>query len=353
MSSPATPPTDAAPEPPQPAEPPSGRHRPRRSRRGWIAALTVLVVAVGGLVAFLVTRNDHFTPSAVPYAGPPPAVPTSGAYLGAWVGPTVFTQNNRVSAVSDLENQVGSGLSIVQTYHAWDKPIGTSSDHTLATSGRYLMISWASDDIHKITSGADDAIIADRARQIADLKSPVFLRFRWEMDRPNLKSTIHSPQQFIKAWDRVRSIFTQMKVSNVSWVWCPTAVGFASGRAQKYYPGDDEVDWVCADGYAYPGSKTGPQSFASIIAPFMAWDADHHKPAMIGEFGVDKTYGAARGPWLAAIPQVLTDNPDLKALVYFDDTGTTGNYEIEGDPAFTAAFAALAKAPQIAQGAPR
>ena len=42
--------------------------------------------------------------------------------------------------------------------------------------------------------------------------------------------------------------------TNVGWVWCPLATGFTDGRAQKYYPGDDQVDWLCAD--VYPGTRS-------------------------------------------------------------------------------------------------
>ena len=58
---------------------------------------------------------------------------------------------------------------------------------------------------------------------------------------------------------------TSSMLSNVSWVWCPTVGGFASGEAPAYYPGDDEVDWTCVDVYA--GSVLRPMS--ELLDPFL------------------------------------------------------------------------------------
>ena len=57
---------------------------------------------------------------------------------------------------------------------------------------------------------------------------------------------------YVAAWDHIRAIFTAVGATNVSWVWCPTGIGFEDGRAKPYYPGDNEVDWVCADVYSSP-----------------------------------------------------------------------------------------------------
>ena len=111
------------------------------------------------------------------------------------------------------------------------------------------------------------------------------------MDRPNLRAVVGTPAEFIAAWKHVRAIFAQQHVRNVAWVWCPTAKGFVpGGNAAAYYPGNDEVDWVCAD--AYPGF--GPyRSFADTVQPFLSWASHHPKPVMIGEYGVPGELRAA------------------------------------------------------------
>lgn len=321
------------------------------SRRVALAAAAVLVLVVAVVVALTVTHRSSSgpTPLPLPTTAPPtaagavtvPVVPRSGLYLGAWVAPTVKSQVGRVQAFDSLQSQLGQPLAIAHTYRAFTDPIGTASDRALA-AGHYLLISWSGDDTRRIISGADDPIIAAHARQIAALDRPVFLRFRWEMDRADLASQIHSPADFVAAWRHVRAVFAQQHVHNVSWVWCPTAHGFDSGRAQQYYPGDDEVDWVCADGYAFADADGVPRTFASVMSSFFKWAARRPKPIMIAEFGVDTEFGAQRGPWIAAVAQTLAKQPNLKALVYFDN-GVGGAWSLDGD---TGAFDGLRRLAQ-------
>jgi beta-mannanase len=159
-------------------------------------------------------------------------------------------------------------------------------------------------------------LIRQRARAIKATGKPIFLEWRWEMDRPNLQGQIHSPAEFIAAWDHIRAIFAQQQVRNVAWVWCPTALGFKKGTAQAYYPGNNEVDWVCAD--AYPG-RGAYRSLADTTTAFRAWAAQHRKPIMIGEYGVPRSYTAQqRATWLRKAAQTAQSDPQIKALVYFD-----------------------------------
>lgn len=310
-----------------------------RARRAVLAAVAALVLIVA--VVVVTVTLTHRSPGASkpvplpttlptnPATALVPIVPRSGVYLGAWVAPTVKTQDGRIQAFDAVQTQLGHPLAIAHTYRTFTDPIGTASDRALAAD-HYLLISWSADDTLRIVSGVDDAIIAAHARQIAALHRPVFLRFRWEMDRADLAPQIHSPADFIAAWRHVRAIFAQQHVDNVSWVWCPTAYGFDSGRAQKYYPGDEEVDWVCADGYAFADSDGVPRTFASVMGSFFKWAARHPKPIMIAEFGVDTGFGAQRGPWIAAVAQTLAKQPNLKALVYFDN-GVGGAWSLDRD----------------------
>jgi hypothetical protein len=56
---------------------------------------------------------------------------------------------------------------------------------------------------------------------------------------------------------RGHELFALAGATNVRWVWCPTAAGFAAGTAQAYYPGKAYVNGIGADGYNWgaPGAK--------------------------------------------------------------------------------------------------
>ena len=275
-----------------------------------------------------------------------PVPPASGAYLGAWVGPDVFTQANEILAVQQLQGQLGRKLAIVHTYLQWQAPFPTLSDLTFLSQGSMLLISWAGTDTRQIVSGADDSWIRTRARQVKALGKPVFLEWRWEMDRPNLRSQVHSGAEYVAAWDHIRAVFAAVGVRNAAWVWCPTANGFSDGQAAAFYPGSNEVDWICADAYPAYGSTA---SFASTVTAFLGWASHYDKPVMIGEFGVPVSDGAQRARWLRAAQRVVVADPQVKALLYFDANpagqGPQGSYSLTGDPAALAAFRAIAAQP--------
>jgi Glycosyl hydrolase family 26 len=321
------------------------------SRKPLIALAGVVVAAVVAVVLV-----NPFSSSAPPGVTPAPRVsttvnpaeapvpPASGAYFGAAVGPAPFTQANEINAVDALQRHLGRRLGIVHTYVKWRAAFPRRSDLAFLDQGSMLLISWAGTDTRQIGSGAEDAWIRARALQVKALGKPVFLEWRWEMDRPNLRSQVHSGADYVRAWDRIRRIFADAGVRNAAWVWCPTAKGFADGQAAAFYPGDAQVDWVCADAYPDYGSQA---SFASTAGPFLAWASHHGKPVMIGEFGVPVSYGdSQRARWLRAAQQVVLADRQIKALLYYDadpaGQGPAGSYSLGGDAAL-AVFRSMAR----------
>lgn len=278
-----------------------------------------------------------------------PAVPREGAYVGAWVEPRPYSQVGRIQSFQKFEQRIGRRMDIVHLYRRWSDPFPTVSDRQFA-SRAILQLSWAGVDTREIIAGRQDDVIRERARGIRQLGTPILLRWRWEMDRPNLNSVVHSPSDFIAAWRHIRRVFAEEKVSNVAWVWCPTAEGFATGRAPAYYPGDKQVDWVCADVYPeQPWVNRGYQPFAALAAPFLGWAANRPKPIVIGEFAVPETYGKRRGEWLGAMQREVRANPQIKALVYFEasaaDDPAYYHWRIEDDPSAAKGFGDMARSP--------
>jgi hypothetical protein len=335
------------------------------TRRIRILMTGLALVLVAAVVAVVVI--DPFSPSPAPVSsgsspeGTPaprvtttvnpaeaPVPPSQGAYLGAWVGPTVYTQANEIHAVDSLQQQLGRKLSILHTYVKWQAAFPNSSDLTFLSQGSMLLISWAGTSTQQINSGADDNWIRTRAQQVKALGKPVFLEWRWEMDRPNLRSEVGSGPEYIAAWDHIRAIFASVGVHNAAWVWCPTAKGFDNGgQAAAFYPGDSEVDWICADAYPKHGIYA---SFASTVDTFLKWVSHHDKPVMIGEFGVPESYSTQqRAQWLRAAEQVVLGDHQIKALVYFDSNpagqGPEGSFSLNGDGAAISAFRSIAEQP--------
>jgi beta-mannanase len=194
------------------------------------------------------------------------------------------------------------------------------------------MVSWATGDNRSITAGRHDQLIRQQARAVRDLREPVLLRMRWEMDRPNLRATMWSGPDFVEAWKHVRRIFQQEQAANVSWVWCPTAEGFQRGDAAAFYPGDDQVDWTCVDVYA----GTVFQPIGQLMGPFLQWAAQRPKPIIIGEYGVAKAWGPdGRAAWLADAERTFKANRQIKAVAYFESNpagnGPNKQFRLKGD----------------------
>jgi hypothetical protein len=272
--------------------------------------------------------------------------PAHGVLFGAWVKPDTLSQSDRVAAVDGFEAQLGRSLDIVNTYRRFTEPFYTSSDLQFMSARSTLMLSWAGGDSRAVASGQDDALLRDRADRVAADGRPVLMRYRWEMDRPNLRYSTRSGPDFIAAWKHVRDIFAQEHATNVSWVWCPTSDGFAGGYAADFYPGDDQVDWICVDVYA--GTSYEPLSL--LLSPFLSWAANHPKPLLVGEFGVARAYPSAlRAAWLNGAAALFKDNPQIKGVCYFesnpDANATNQQFRVGDDPPALAALRQLATDP--------
>ena len=335
----------------------------RVARLRWLLALIAVAGAVVGVFFLLQGGNgadqetkaggtpastrvppadNRDSPQAFSNAGPAPLIPRSGAYLGAFVQPGDASARGLIGAVTSFEGQLGHRLGVVHVYHPWAAPFPSAADRYFASTGSTLLITWGgTPDTRAIVAGRYDAMIRARAQAIKGLGRPVLLEFRHEMDRPDLQQTVHSPADYIAAWKHIRAIFAAVGADNVGWVWCPTAQGFADGRAPAYYPGDSEVNWVCVDAY----SASPRQPLSAVIKPFLDWASRHPKPVLIGEFGV-RSDPQGWASWLAQVGQLARRDPQIKSLVYFDADGRSSHgrpykFSLSGNPAATSTFAAL------------
>jgi len=276
----------------------------------------------------------------VPVTGVEP--PTHGALFGAYVDPPVYTEQGRIEAYENFESQVGRTLDIFHDFHKWRDAFPSHADRYFAARDVTVLLSWAGTRTSEILSGRDDWMIRERAEELVQFGHPVLLRWRWEMNRPNLRGEIGSPADYVAAWRHIHDIFQQVGADDVSWVWCPLASGTADRDFGAYYPGDEYVDWICVD--VYPDGPS--QSFAQVAEGFMSWAAGVDKPVLIGEFGRRRGERGDRSVWLREAQEYVSNTPQIKAVCYFEsDRGTSGAYGVSGDPVALAAFKAWANAP--------
>jgi hypothetical protein len=318
---------------------PTPRHR-------WVPFLlitaTMLLAACGpsATTATTVPSSTTTTAGSVPSGsgGSPPAVPTTGAYLGAWLHPAPPGTGGSFAleqqTLPSVRAATGRALGILHVYVAWDAPAPIADLHAVAVAGSIPMLDWGcAPNGPEVESGADDSLISSFADALASYGGPVLLRWCWEMNLVETHPEVGGPSGFTSAWLHIRSLFTRAGATNVSFVWCPAVGGVDPA---PYYPGDASVDWIGVDGY----DRDGAQTFTSLFSAFYANWIGHGKPMMVGETGSD---GSAQGGYIASIGTGMPTLPGFKAVAYFDAPGPLGSWQFT--PTGLQAFAALARDP--------
>ena len=295
--------------------PTPSKRRARLRRPLIVASLAALLAAATlapGAIAAGTVKKSNGADNVVP--------PKQGTWVGTYQdmsGSQVAKQHR----VLDLESLLGDKEDLDHIYEAWNSTFPGWREAWDNLNGRVPFVSWAPASTAAVNSGRYDGMIRQRAAAIKAAGYPILLEWFWEMDGNRNKHIAGSPASFVAAWKRIHTIFDKAGVTNVSWVWCPDAWGFNTGAAQKFYPGDAYVDWICADGYNWAPGRKGDEwrSFQWTFQAFYDWGSARGKPLMIGEFGVQERKPGEKAQWLRDAATVLkTQMTDIKAVVYFD-----------------------------------
>jgi len=304
-----------------------GRLRDFFTSRTGIAVSVVVGLAVLGVAAFVLKSEDTGHPEAAPPVTTtttvPSAKPVTGVLLGASTTPEIRSLAAEKSAVQGLEQQLGRQLDIDHNFYTWDEPFPTDTERWDLQAGRIPMISWNGRGVTtaNIAAGQYDDLIKQRARATKALGQPVLIRWFWEMDGNKKAEFAGTATDYVAAWQHIVTIFRHEGAANVRWVWCPNASAFNSGVAQTFYPGDDFVDWTCADGYNWAPGRAGDlyRSFKDIFGGFYSWAVLQKKPIMVGEFGVQERNPGDKAQWITdARETIKNDFPLMRAVVYFN-----------------------------------
>lgn len=327
-----------------------------RGRAKWFISLLSSVV-LGSVLIQSATPAQANT-SVASFLPRPDVAPEVGALFGSYIKPFNggWLQSDWKAAMSKRETDLGRGLDINHHYAGWQNPFPEWQLDWDASEDRLSMVSWdGPSSMSAITSGNQDAWIKAQADSVRDFGKPVFIRWLWEMD--TRKAQIETPAAFVAAWRRLHDLFDERGATNALWTWCPTAWSFTTEAAQRYYPGDEYVDWICSDGYNWAPGRPDAQwrSFKDIFKDFYTWGAAHNKPLMVGETGTEERNAGEKAGWYSNIVPAMKSYPMMKALVYFD-TATTdlagGWYDWRPDSSNSSydAYIGMAQDPYLNQG---
>jgi hypothetical protein len=307
--------------------------------------------------------------SVVALAVPPPSdaaldaklVPSSGTLFGVYSGPP-RSGRKWGQEVPYLESVIGRKYDLDRWYYFWDETFPTWHEKDAVAAGRIPVIGWTAGiktgstardgtpvRFSSIANGAEDARIRARADALKAFGHKVLFIFHHEPEDEG--STHGSGAEYKAAYRRVVSIFRQRGATNVVFVWNMMSWTFnPNGPApETWYPGDDVVDWVAADGYNWFGNDFNPgpwREFSDIFYYFRGWAKAKGKPAMIAEVGGgedDITPDANRkARWFTNAQATIKAWPEIKAFIYFNSLGwhfdttapSTNAYKVVGRDAY-------------------
>ncbi len=281
-------------------------------------------------------------PTRAPLPQPTPVgleLPPAGKiYFGAYVN-----SDRPPLTITGLETQIGRKLALDMHYYGWTAQFPLAAENSDLTYGRIPVESWNCAPTNaQINAGLADPLITTRALTVKAFSHPVFIRYLWDMNLPatdlnrsqcydpatDNPDTTFSAAEYVAAWQHIRTIFTNLGVTNAIWVWSPSSAG---SNPAAYYPGDSQVDWVGID--AYDNTNVG---FSGTFAPIYALVAKYNKPILVaetGEAGINQT-----AFFSAAVPALQTSFSQVKGFMYYDARAVPTIWEltVESLPAFTA-----------------
>jgi len=294
-----------------------------------LSTAVLLTVSLAGSAAAAGPAGAH-RPGAAPAAPAAPGtpggegvpVPASGVYTGATVNGSA--DETWQEAFSSFERTSGRGLALHRTYQTWEADPVSGLTRWDVANGHIPAVSLSSPSWASIASGARDAEIVRQADAFKAFGAPLLLSLNHEPERD--APGLGTPEEYRAAWRHWVGIYRARGVTNVSFTWILMAASFSRFKyvADDYFPGDDVVDWLGADGYNwFDVCKDDPwRPFDNVFADFRTWAARHPQPVLIAEVGSaeDRADPARKARWIADIPAALQAWPQVKGISWFNVT---------------------------------
>ncbi|KAB0669634.1 hypothetical protein F6V30_12595 [Oryzomonas sagensis] len=250
------------------------------------------------------------------------------------------------AALAILEKKYGTEISILSFYRAWnDCKIEDDLPWLswLLSAPKEILLTWEPWSINSefgvlekqphfslinITAGVFDTYIRAFASTLAACPKAILLRPMHEMNGSWYPwgGTVNNntPEEFLKAWNHIRTLFFEVGASNVKWVWSPYTSSYPDtheNRICNYFPGDDQIDMIALDGYNW-GASTEWSNWHSFVDLFRdGYDivtSLSRRPVIIGEVGCAEL-GGEKPDWISDMFSILPSRFErIEALIWFD-----------------------------------
>jgi Tol biopolymer transport system component len=274
-------------------------------------------------------------------AAPAPA----DIYWGIFSSPRGGMDPDQV--IAELETQLGRTFSGERIYQNMSTAqIPTPDMEEIASRGGFIYLNINSFFIsgsrsvcarwNDVASGRYDSQWTAIATQIQNFGYTIHLGFHHEMANDNA----HHPAcgtaaDYVHAYDHLHALFARLGVSNVRWVWAPTASSFILGTAARFMPAN--VDVIGVDGYSRTHKWRSPWQIFSAAHRFTL---ARGKALMIGEVGCDEYPGwpMRKARWLQAAANMFHTWANLQAIMWTNTGAKSHRFWLDSSAASLTLF---------------
>lgn len=224
--------------------------------------------------------------------------PQVGAYIGAFISKEnkynvrEYMENKGTNKFLDFNQLLGKKHATFFDYSS----VGYKLNQSLGGAERSLIEAEGALHIgYEPLKGLDqvtEGTVREYAKELGALKIPIFLRYASEMNG-QWAPWNGNPSKYIEKWKMVHDIFEQ-EAPNVAMVWSPAEVPI--NEIDKYYPGDNYVDWVGMSIYSAQFENGDMTKTTDQRNPLSGLDYIYNKyasrkPIMVSEYGASHQAG--------------------------------------------------------------
>jgi glycosyl hydrolase family 26 len=299
-------------------------------------------------------------------------VPSCGVLWG--VAPGAFTDARGRQALVDFERKTDRHQAVYHAYHKGNRQLfPTEAEQKIAREPgreRILFLNWkpAGASWAKIAKGdkATDKFL-DRLAEHVNQEYPeqFFFTVHHEAE-DNVKEKKGSGYTAADYADMYRHVVERLRrhgVDNLVTVLVHMAYVPHTSKSwfDSMYPGDDVVDWIGFDTYAYSDPGYGHGDFAELLnrqssarpnwPGFYNWAQRKHadKPLMVAEWGVwsSKKNPGHKAEFYREVGRQIGNFPNIRALVHFDTPHNQDGRDssVDATPEALKAYRKLGKMP--------
>jgi beta-mannanase len=251
------------------------------------------------------------------------------------------------SGIATIEAEYRLPITLISVYRAWNN-CAVEDDlpwlDYLKGSCRDLLLTWepwrlpSTDDqpevqpefsLGQIISGRYDNYIQAFSKVLSEFSQKIFLRPMHEMNGNwypwGGSVNNNSTELYLQAWQHIWKLVHKNVGSNIQFVWSPYVTSYPSeqGNAiERYYPGDDYVDWVGIDGYNWGTTidENGWLSFKQIFEDaYKNLVNISQRPLMISEFACSEN-GGDKAKWITeAFDSLRKLFKRIDIVIWFDE----------------------------------